>query len=69
MAPRADQHMRAEIVFCQRDADFGLGLPVQRQIEVAGKDLPARTIVELDDVALGMRPDLHGGRYPFRRYF
>src|SRR5260370_41053085 len=65
----ADQHVRTEIILGRDDGDFRLGLPVQRQVEIAAEDLPTRAIVELDDVALGMRSDLHGAAFRCLRYF
>ena len=50
----ADQRMRAHVIVDGDDHQIGLGLPVQREVDIAGKDLPSRTVVELDDAALGV---------------
>src|SRR3954464_7847986 len=47
----ADEHVRTQIVVSRHDDDVRLGLPVQRQIEIAREYPPARAIVELEDVA------------------
>ena len=56
----AHEHVRAYVVVGSDDRELGLGLPVERDTEVAGENLPTRAIVEFDDVALGMGFDLHG---------
>lgn len=43
--------VEGEIVFGRRDDDVRLRLPIQRQIEIAGKDLPARAVVGFEEVA------------------
>jgi hypothetical protein len=48
------EHVRADLVVGRHDSQIGLGLPAERAVEVAREDLPVRTIVEFDDVALGM---------------
>jgi hypothetical protein len=46
--------MRAEILLGLDHGQPGLGLPIERQIEITRKHLPARA-VQFDDVALGNR--------------
>jgi hypothetical protein len=41
------------------DRQVGLWLPIQREIDIARKDLPSRAVIKLDDVALRVGPDLH----------
>lgn len=57
--------MRGDLVLGFDDGEFGLGLPIERQGEIAGKDLLARAVLELDDAVLGMGADLHPAR-PWR---
>jgi hypothetical protein len=59
-AAGADKRMRADVVLRRDDVELGLRFPVERDVEIARKNLPARAVVEYDDVALGMRSDLHG---------
>src|SRR5690242_2058929 len=63
----ADKQMRAHVIVSVLHYQLGLWLPVQGEIEVTGEDLPARAVVELDNVALGMRFDLHACAPPFTR--
>lgn len=49
----ADQFVGGDVVLGFDDGQLGLGLPVERQIEIARKDLPARAVLEFDDAALG----------------
>jgi len=51
--------MGGDLVLGFDDRQFGLGLPIERQVEIARKDLPARAVFELDNVAFGMGADLH----------
>ncbi len=51
--------MRANRVINTYDVQISLRLPVEGEIKVAGENLPLRPIVKLDDVALGVRSDLH----------
>ncbi|MGY4179811.1 sRNA-binding carbon storage regulator CsrA [Bradyrhizobium sp. USDA 4518] len=51
--------MRRNFVVCIENHQVRLGLPVQRQVEIARKDLPSRAVIELDDVALQVRAYLH----------
>src|SRR5438874_402371 len=53
------EHVRTYLVVGRHDGEFGLGLPAERKVEVTREYLPTRTVVEFDDVALGMRSDLH----------
>jgi hypothetical protein len=43
--------MGAGVVSGRSDGDFRLRLPVQRQVEISGKDLPPRAIVEFYKMA------------------
>src|SRR5246127_4677002 len=56
---RRHEHLRADLVPNLLDTDVSVRPPMQGDIEVAGKDLPLRTIVQLDQVTFGMRPDFH----------
>jgi hypothetical protein len=44
--------MRAYLALNGHDRNFGFGLPIERQIEVAGKDSPLGAIGKLYDMAL-----------------
>lgn len=50
----ARENVRAYVVVGKDDRELGLGLPVEREVEIAREDLPMRHIVEFDDVSLGM---------------
>jgi hypothetical protein len=54
-----DERMRADLLLNLFDTDVSLRPPMQGDIKVAGKDLPLRTIVQLNQVTFGMRPDFH----------
>ena len=41
-------------VFNADEFQFRVGQPIQRHVNVAGKDLPLRPVVELDKVTFGM---------------
>lgn len=55
----ADQRVRGHVVVRRSDRQISLGLPCEREIQIAWKHLPLRTVLKLDDVAFGMGPDLH----------
>ena len=55
----ADEGVRADLVRDRDDHPVGVGVPVEREVDIAGKNLSSRTIIEFNDVALGVRPDLH----------
>ena len=42
-----------------------VGSPVQRYVKIARKDLPLRSVVKFDKVALGMLGDLHATSQSF----
>ena len=56
----ADEGVRADVVIDALDLDVGVRLPVERCVEIAGIDPPNAPVVELDDVAFGVRSDLKG---------
>jgi hypothetical protein len=51
--------MRTHLVVDGDDRAVRLRLPVQGEVEVAREDLPSRTVVQFDEVALGMGSDLY----------
>src|SRR5450755_2759713 len=55
----AYQRVRTHLVVDGDDREIRLRLPVQGKVEVTREDPPSRTVVQLDDVALGMGSDLH----------
>src|ERR1700730_11113578 len=55
----AYQRVRTHLVVDADDREVRLRLPIQGEVEVTREDLPSRTVVQLDDVALGMGSDLH----------
>ena len=55
----AYQRMRTHLVVDGDDREVRLRLPVQGEVEVTQEDLPLRTVVQFDEVALGMGSDLH----------
>jgi hypothetical protein len=59
-AAGADERMRANIALRRDQVKLGFRFPVERDVEITRKYLPARAVVEFDDVALGMRLNLHG---------
>jgi hypothetical protein len=52
--------VRTHLVFNGDDREVRLRLPVQGEVEVAREDPPSGTVVQFDDVALGMGSDLQG---------
>ena len=51
------QALAGKLLILSFNADefqFRVGLPVQRHVKVAGKDLPLRSVVKLDKVTFGM---------------
>ena len=59
LAAAARESVIADLVIDAGHRQIGFRLPIERQIEIAGEDLPPRSVFELHDVALGMRLDLH----------
>jgi hypothetical protein len=57
---RPDQCLIADLVVDANQLKLGLWLPVQRNIKITRKYLPAGPVIQFHDVALGMGPDLHG---------
>jgi hypothetical protein len=51
--------MRTHLVVDGDDREVRLRLPVQGAVEVTREDLPSRTVIQFDEVALGMGSDLH----------
>ncbi len=49
----------ADLVVDVDDGELRLRLPVESKIEIAREYLPARAVVQLDDMAFIMCPDLH----------
>jgi hypothetical protein len=56
---RRDERMRADFLLNLVDTDVSVRPPMKGDIKVAGKDLPLRTIVQLNQVTFGMRLDFH----------
>jgi hypothetical protein len=61
-----DERMRADLLLNLFDTDVSLRPPMQGDIKVAGKDLPLRTIVQLNQVTFGMRLGFSLGRLLFK---
>ena len=57
---RANESVGANLVLYSNKLQVRVGLPVQRQVDVAWKDLPLRAVVQLNKVTLGMLVNLHG---------
>src|SRR5262249_54393063 len=55
-----DQRVRSDLVIDLEQTELGGRQPGQRLVDVARKNLPARAIMQFDDVALGMFEDPHG---------
>src|ERR1700741_60776 len=56
---RRDERMRADLPLNLVDTDVSVRPPMKGDIKVAGKDLPLRTIVQLNQVPFGRRLDFH----------
>ncbi|MGY8683354.1 hypothetical protein Q2941_37090 [Bradyrhizobium sp. UFLA05-153] len=54
---RADEDVSANLANGPFEMQIGLRLPSQRLIEIAGEYLPHRAVVQLDDMAFGVRSD------------
>ena len=54
-----NQLMRTHPLAASLQVQIGFGLPAQRGREIAGKDLPLRSVIQLDDMAFRMRVYLH----------
>jgi hypothetical protein len=53
------QHMRTHLIAARLQVQIRLRLPAQRRCKIASEDLPARSVVKLDDVAFRMHAYLH----------
>jgi hypothetical protein len=53
----ADQRMGACLIVDANQLEVVLGLPVEGDVEIAGKDSPFRAVIQLDNMALGMSAD------------
>jgi hypothetical protein len=51
--------LRADVIVNAHEFEVGLRLPMKGDVEITGKDLPLRAVIQLDNVALRMRCDLH----------
>jgi hypothetical protein len=63
---RRDERMRADLPLNLVDTDVSVRPPMKGDIKVAGKDLPLRTIVQLNQVTFGMRLGFSLGRLLFK---
>lgn len=55
----ANQSMRIDRIVYADELEVRTGLPIERHVNVAWKDLPSRTVIEFDKVAFGVGADLH----------
>jgi hypothetical protein len=60
LAKQCQRERTRSLVFKGDDREVRLRLPFQGEVEVAREDPPSGTVVQFDDVALGMGSDLHG---------
>ena len=44
----------ADRIINEDEFEFRIGLPIQRHVKVARKDLPFRAVIEFDKVTFGM---------------
>src|SRR3954454_13932096 len=51
--------MRTHLVDARLQVQIRFGFPTQRRRKIAGKNLPLRSIVQLDDMTFGMCAYLH----------
>jgi hypothetical protein len=50
----ADQGVRTQFIVDPNEFQIGVRLPIQGHVEVTGKDAPCASVIQLDDMTLGM---------------
>jgi hypothetical protein len=65
-----DEGVGTHLIVNAHKRQIRVGPPVQRHVNIAWKDLPLRSVVKLDQVALGVLTNFHGlpvSRYPLHQ--